>query len=128
MQKNNLGILTTIALFLAGCNFASSRYEYKVDCKGPDVFEFKVKGSFIKYKVTGYLEKDAIIYVQSFNEDETTELYFVGSLEKGIVNYEDSLETYGSKGRIIYIPKERRYARSISEKEKLVVQIQTAYD
>ena len=126
MQKSNLGVLTAIALFFAGCNFASSRYEYNVDCRTIDVFEFKVKGSYIKYKIMGYLENDATIYIQSFNEDETTEVYIVDHLEKRVVNCGQPFgDTYGSKGRIIYIPKGEH---SLSKKEKLVIQIQTAYD
>ena len=127
MQKSNLGILTAIALFLGGCNFASTRYEYKVNCKAPDVFEFKLRGSFIKHKITGYLEEDAEVYVQSY-EENYPRTWDVVYLKKGIVNYESSFETYAPKGRIIYIPVGNRSTHSLSKKEKLVIQIQTAYD
>ena len=129
MQKSNLGVLTAIALFLGGCNFASTRYEYKVDCVQPGVFEFKLRGSFIKHKITGYLEEDAEVYVHSFEDDDGhNHGWVMVYLKKGVVNYEGSFETYAPKGRIIYIPVGNRSTHSLSKKEKLVIQIQTAYD
>ena len=127
MQKNNLGILTAIAFFLGGCNFASSRYEYNVDCKNLDVYEFKLKTSSIKYKITGYLEEDAEVYVQSYDEGKPQGWSSV-YLKKGIVSHADSFETYASKGRLIYIPKGNTNRYYFRKKDKLVVQIQTAYD
>ena len=127
MKNSNLGIAVVIILLLFGCNFASTRYEYKVDCVQPGVFEFKLRGSFIKHKITGYLEEDAEVYVQSY-EENYPRTWDVVYLKKGIVNYESSFETYAPKGRIIYIPVGNRSTHSLSKKEKLVVQIQTAYD
>ena len=124
MQKNNLGILIAIALFLGGCNFASSRCEYKVDCKNLDVFEFELRESIIKYKITGYLEEDAEVYIQSY-EDDYGHNYEVAYLEKGIINYESAFETYAPKGRMIYIPKGEHI---LKEKEKLFIEIQTVVD
>ena len=127
MQKSSLGVLTAIALFLGGCNFASSRYEYKVDCKNVDVFDFNLQGSLIKYKITGYLEQDSEVYVQSYDEDNVQSWSGV-YLKKGIVNHEDGFETYASKGRVIYIPKRDKDQYYSRKNDKLVIQIQTAYD
>ena len=127
MQKSSLGVLTAIALFLGGCNFASSRYEYKVDCKNVDVFDFNLQGSLIKYKITGYLEQDSEVYVQSYDEDNVQSWSGV-YLKKGAVNYEDGFETYASKGRVIYIPKRDKDQYYSRKNDKLVIQIQTAYD
>ncbi len=124
-----LSYLSIVVIFflLIGCNFAKNHYEYKVNCKGPDVFEFNLKGSFIKYEITGYLEEDADIYVQSFS-DEHNGVWDLVALKKGNINHKSVFETYEPRGRIIFLPKGDRSIHYNSKKEKLTVKIQTGYD
>ena len=129
-MKQRLSLLFIVFL-LTNCNYFSSKNTFNINCKTPDIHEFYLQNDFIKFKIVGYLEEDATIYVQSFdpNRPAVGGIWGVVELKKGKVNHEEGFETYDPQGRVIYIPKrDDRYTHSKSTKEHLAVYINTGYD
>ncbi len=78
---------------------------HTIKTKIPYAFQFKLKGTFIKFKVRGITENGGVLYVQSFGPNNHVQFTSV-KIDKGKVNYVDKngSETYFHNGRVIYVP------------------------
>lgn len=125
-----------LLVLLMGCTPAKTIHNFKVNCLRINVFDFHVNHTFLRFKITGFLEQDAEIYIDTF--DKQGEGYvggaenFVIPLKKGEVNINRSIECYYAQGRVIYIPTSlfpfRDDKVENSKKDSLLVQVQMGYD
>jgi hypothetical protein len=128
LMKQRLSLLFIVFL-LTNCNYFSSKNTFNINCKTPDIHEFYLQNDLIKFKIVGYLEEDATIYVQSFDPEKPDRgVWGIVELKKGEVNYERGFSAYEPQGRVIYIPKEKREIHSKSTKEHLTIYIETAHN
>jgi hypothetical protein len=73
-------------------------------------------------RISGIIEKEATIYIQSYNsKDKETSVYVIIPLKKGKMNDTGSFETYASNARILYAPTKH----GVYSKDSLNIHIET---